>query len=278
MLRTASSAPVTARSFARELDPDCSSAYIGAMASAWPPGPCHPRLTDGAVHVWRADLQTVGSELGDLLGDEERERAEGILGERERGLWIRSRGVLRALLGRYTQSDPRALRFGANAHGKPALPADEAGSRSALRSPHSPAQPLFNLSHSGGLALYAFSSGGAVGVDIERAGRAIDEVALAARAFGAAEARRLEGLEQAIRRREFLRAWVRHEAALKCRGTGIGAAASDADASEPRDGDEIVGQGSTEPWIAELDVGPGAAGAVALERHPSELHCWEWQL
>ena len=65
---------------------------------------------------------------------------------------------------------------------------------------------------------------GPVGVDVEVPRRAIDEVALAARAFGPAEARRLEGLDPAVRAQEFLRAWVRHEAQLKCRGTGIGGA------------------------------------------------------
>ena len=80
----------------------------------------------------------------------------------------------------------------------------------------------FNLSHSGHLALYAFSKAGAVGVDVEVARRGLDVVAIAARAFGAAEARRLRGFAPAIRKEEFRRTWVRHESALKCWGTGIG--------------------------------------------------------
>ncbi|HYM67693.1 MAG TPA: 4'-phosphopantetheinyl transferase superfamily protein, partial [Patescibacteria group bacterium] len=120
----------------------------------------------------------------------------------------------------------------------------------------------FTLSHSGHLALYAFTTVGEVGVDVEVARRPIDEVALAARAFGPGEAQRLEPLDPAARRQEFRRAWARHEATLKCRGTGFGGGPA---AHGPA------------PWIAELDVGANAAAAVAAERAPEELRCWGWQ-
>jgi len=103
-----------------------------------------------------------------------------------------------------------------------------------------------------------------VGVDVELARHLVDAVALAARAFGPAEAERLERLDPDSREREFRRAWVRHEAGLKCLGTGIGAAP----AAE-------AGGGS--PWIAELEMGERAAAAVAVTEAPSELRCWEWQ-
>lgn len=78
------------------------------------------------------------------------------------------------------------------------------------------------MSHSGELALYAFSTAGAVGVDLETARRPIDEVAIAARLFREADAQRLQSLAPRARRREFLRLWTRYEAELKCRGLGIG--------------------------------------------------------
>ena len=121
----------------------------------------------------------------------------------------------------------------------------------------------FNLSHSGGLALYAFTSSAAVGLDVERAGRHLDVLAIASRAFGAAEARRLEELDDDARERAFLRAWVRHEAELKCLGVGIGGMRT-SDRERPR------------PWIAELELGPRAAGAVAVQAPDAVLRCWEW--
>ena len=217
----------------------------------WTPGPDRPRLTGDEVHVWRADLTAVACELAELLCDEERLRAERLLSDARRELWMRSRGLLRALLGRYLHSDPRSLRFATGAHGKPAL----SGSASLG----------FNLSHSGQVALFALSAACAVGVDIEVARRPIDELAMAARTFGGEEARRLKELDPVLRRREFLRAWTRHEAALKCRGVGIGA------------GDGGAGdRGAGELWIAELDVGPDSAAAVALERSPRQTRLFEW--
>jgi 4'-phosphopantetheinyl transferase len=218
----------------------------------WEPGPAQPRLTSAAVHVWRADLTTVDEELLELLSGDERERAARIVGERDRRLWRRSRGVLRALLAGYLQTDGGALRFGVGPHGKPTL-LDGSTGRGTLS---------FNLSHSQHLALYAFTQSGGVGIDVQlapRERRALGEVSLARRAFGAAEARRLEALEPGSRSRELLRLWTRHEATLKRHGTGL-----------------RLRPAESESWVAELDVGRRAAAAVSLERRPRELRCWDW--
>ena len=201
------------------------------------------------MHVWRAELTAVSDGVLELLSRQERERAERLLNAGSEQLWARSRGVLRELVGRYLQKDPATLSFAEGEHGKLELLGPGLS---------------FNLSHSGALAVYAFTPRGAVGVDVEVARRPIDEIALAARTFGAAEARRLGELDAARRSREFLRLWVRHEAELKCRGTGFaGADAADASAGEL--------------WISELEVGARAAAAVALKEVPREFRLWDWQ-
>jgi 4'-phosphopantetheinyl transferase len=215
--------------------------------------PPQPSLADAAVHVWRADLANVDDELAGLLSAAELTRAEGFPRARDGKLWGRGRGVLRALLGRYLQRDPRTLRFARGAHGKPELLDDRRRSATS-----------FNLSHSGDLAVYAFATIGPVGIDIETARRPIDAVALAERAFGQEAAERLARLDPDRRQREFLRAWVRHEAALKLAGRGIGAADAGA-----RSAPEAT-------WIAELDVAGCAAAAVALDAAPAQLCCREW--
>jgi 4'-phosphopantetheinyl transferase len=217
----------------------------------WAAGPLCPQLAEDAVHVWRADLTAVAEDLGNLLSTEERARAERMVDARNGELWRRSRGLLRELLGRYLQRDPSSLRFSVGEHGKPALDDDTYPTVD------------FNMSHSGQLALYAFSAAGAVGVDVESARRPTDEVAIAARVLGASEAARLQALDPPSRRREFLRAWTRHEAELKCLGTGIGGA------------DSVIE--GTRPWVADLQLGGGAAGAVAAARPARELRCWGWR-
>ena len=209
-------------------------------------------MGEGQVHVWRADLDGVNDDVLGSLCQEERARAERFPNKHDGRLWQRAHGVLRALLGRYLDRDPGTLRFTTGAQGKPELE----------QNPARGSQLSFNLSHSGTLALFAFAFGEAVGVDVEVARRPLEEVAIAERLFGPGEAKRLQGLEQGEREREFLRAWVRKEAELKCRGSGL--AADTADARE------------APVWIAELDVGPGAAAAVACERSPLALRYLEW--
>ena len=227
---------------------EAQSDACSTLDRGWQPAPSEPRLSAGALHVWRVDLDGVNDDLLQLLSPDERARAARFAHDRAGRRWGRAHGLLRALLGNYLQADPRALAFTADPHGKP-----------RLREPG----PSFNLSHSQSLALFAFSASDAIGVDVEVDRRPIDEVAIAARTLGTKQAKRLQSLEPTPRRREFLRLWARHEAELKCIGTGIGRTSS-----IPVD---------PTLWVAELDVGPHAAAAVALERSPGELRCWEMQ-
>lgn len=225
----------------------------------WAPGPLRPSLAAGEVHVWRLDLAETDDEVLDLLCAEERARAARLSRARDRLLWSRSRGVLRTLLGRYLNMDGHAVRLTAGEHGKPELSPPG-------HTPSTKARVSFNLSHSGEVALYAFAPGVAVGVDVELlARRPFEAIALAARVFGQREAQRLERLEPATRRQEFLRLWTRHEAELKCVGVGIGAAAHTHD-------------GRYQPWTAELELGPRAAAALAVAEQPRALRCWGLRL
>jgi phosphopantetheinyl transferase len=160
---------------------------VCAQLRSWSPGPplAHVSAGASAIDVWSIDLTAVAEGVENLLSADERSRAARILPEPNRTLWARSRGVLRALLGRYLACDPRELRFALGPHGKPAL--DREGEKiddgEDLR---------FNLSHSGGLALVAVTAGLEVGIDIERARPRYTA--------------------------EFLHDWVVQEAVFKCRG------------------------------------------------------------
>jgi 4'-phosphopantetheinyl transferase len=208
--------------------------------------------------VWRVDLGAVTDDLLELLSAGERARAERMARVHDRALRARSRGVLRAFLGRYLHTDPRTLRLIVDDRGKPALDPERT---TAGRHDYS-MRLSFNLSHSGEMAVYAFTRAGPVGIDIEVARRAIDTVAIAARAFGPAEAARLRELDPKTRDLEFLRAWVRHEAALKCVGVGLGGSTEE--------------QAEPAPWIAQLEMGERTAAAVAVSALPSEVRCWDW--
>jgi 4'-phosphopantetheinyl transferase len=220
-----------------------------------------PALADGALHVWRANLESLADEIAMCLCEEELARA-GFLRDTNRQIWMRARGVLRVLLGRYLERDPRSLRFDTSKHGKPFLlpPSGGASKGDRAKAEHGkPRELRFNLSHSGSVALIAISATSEVGVDVELARDRIDVVALAAHVFGPAEGRRLGALVPSLARREFLRRWVAHEADLKCNGVGLLAPPS---------------PGSRVAWRRILDIGqPEGIAAVATTTRPSEVRC-----
>ncbi|MEI8310555.1 MAG: hypothetical protein WCH98_07360, partial [Verrucomicrobiota bacterium] len=112
------------------------------IAFATPPA----RLVLGPVHVWRL----VTPELN-LLSDAERERSENILSEHARAAFIAGRSGLRRIASIYTKIPARDLVLETDAGGKPYF---------------ANAEVHFNLSHTGGTVVAAFS-GSAVGIDIE---------------------------------------------------------------------------------------------------------------
>lgn len=238
-----------------------------STANAWAPGPPRPRLAEGAVHVWRADLAAVSPEVGELLCEEELARAGRILNKSDGELWRRSRGLLRTLLARYLQRDPSTLQFVTGEHGKPALVhTAEVLSTAGPPAAADPNRLSFNISHSRHWALYAFSAAGPVGVDIELAHQPVDAVAIAARIFGPSQAQRLQALDPVSRQRELIRTWARHEAALKCLGVGIAGADTHTTHTSPGG-----------PWVVQLELGFDAGAAVASELQALELRCWDWQ-
>jgi 4'-phosphopantetheinyl transferase len=202
--------------------------------------------------VWLADL--AARQAGGALSAQERERATRFVREQDGRRWIAARTALRTLLAAYADADPHALRFAEGPHGKPALAEGHDGAARGLR---------FNLSHSGDTALIAVAWEREVGIDVELPRRPMDHAAIARRVLAADDATRIAAIEDPDEReRAFLQAWVRWEAVLKCRGTGIGGA--ETPPAWPR------------PWVVDLDVAPPAAAALAVERGPAVVRAWRW--
>jgi 4'-phosphopantetheinyl transferase len=217
--------------------------------------------------VWRADLDAVPRELATLLSADELARARRMLDKRKAQRWGLARAVLRELLGRYLQVNPRVLRFAIGSSGKPALvgvPSAATSRGSYYLGLPSGARRCFSLSHSGRLALYALAATSSVGVDVELARRSLDHVAIATRAFGSERAHELQQLDPVDREQRFLLSWARRESTLKC-GRPIG-------------DDPEAEQWSSEPWLTDLAVGPRAAAALTVSVPPSAVRCWGWTL
>lgn len=213
------------------------------------------------LHVWRASLDQpaeIVAVLETLLAPSERARMERIRVDRVRVRHTVGRGLLRTLLGRYAGVPPQDLELAYGEYGKPFL----AGSG-----------PWFNLSHSDGVALFAFSSSAEVGVDVELAERPVEPMRLAERFFSAGEVSTLRALPEALRPRAFLTCWTRKEAFIKARGDGLSLALDSFDVTLGPDEPAALTRtawsaGEPAEWeLADLsDSGGETVAAVAIRR------------
>jgi 4'-phosphopantetheinyl transferase len=161
------------------------------------------------VHVWRTSLEqppAVVARLHDLLASDERARAARFRFERDRSRYVVGRARLRQLLGAYLRRAPADITFAYGAFDKPFLAGREL---------------WFNLSHSGAVALYAFSRAGELGIDVELDGPDFARERIAERFFAPGEVAALRALPAELQPRAFLHCWTRKEAFIKARGDGL---------------------------------------------------------
>src|SRR5438094_222037 len=120
------------------------------------PPPSNFELTDRTVHVWALCTRApdaVVEKFQLFLMPDETARAARFRFEHLQRSFILTRGALRVLLGRYLNTAPRDLQFSYGSNGKPTL---------------APSACLqFNASHSGDLALFAFTTDCEIGIDVE---------------------------------------------------------------------------------------------------------------
>jgi len=159
----------------------------------------------GEVHVFIGDLDTASAD-GCVLSDDERERAARFRFDRDRRRFVAGRAALRSLIASYLDVAAAEIAFDYGPQGKPFL------SGSALS---------FNVSHSGGCAVYAFCSCFEIGVDVELLDHARYDEGVAERFFSPQEIATLHALTQTVRPSAFLRCWTRKEAFVKARGAGL---------------------------------------------------------
>lgn len=239
----------------------------------WERAPAQVRAVGDEVHVWRASCRLTATEiltLRRLLSDDELERAKRFHFARDRDHYTAARAALRVILGRYLNLPPAGLRFKYNSFGKPTLDGGAGGLR-------------FNLSHSGGLALYAVALGREVGVDVEHLKDEMDG-GVAERFFSPSEVAALRSLAPEAQKRAFFDCWTRKEAYIKARGEGLSLPLDSFDVSVAPDEPAALlrtrdDAGEASRWtLHELSPGPGYAAALAVEGGDWRLRCWRWEM
>jgi 4'-phosphopantetheinyl transferase len=227
-------------------------------------------LPEDYIHVWRAALSvgnTTLQQLVEYLSPQELARSDRFLFESDRLHFIVARGILRELLGEYLKQPPHSIRIEAGAYGKPVVHGETGAS--SLR---------FNLSHSHGLALYAFARGREVGIDVEKIRPEIALQGIESRYFSAQEGRELQKLPDNLRAEGFFLCWTRKEAYLKARGQGLQVPLDSFDVSLTPNEPPNLNSADRKRWtIRSCYPHPGFVGALVSEGHQNRTKCWEWQ-
>ena len=240
----------------------------------WGSPPTDLALHTEEVHVWRIELDTLQSAVGEfhgLLSSDERERARAFHKAKDRNRYVIVRGTMRTILARYVATAPENLEFAYNGYGKPSLTG------------HPARPPLqFNLSHSHELAIVAAAWGVKVGIDIEHWRENLASQEIAERFFSPLERAALRSLPREQQHAAFYRCWTRKEAYLKARGEGLSLPLHQFTVSLGPGEPAALLHTTSDPqealeWsLVDLKVGPWYSAALAVEGRLPTISYWRW--
>ena len=199
-------------------------------------------IPDHEVHIWILSLDDSQSteSLRESLSPDELNRASRFRFDKHRNQYVLTRGTLRSLLAGYLGIPAEEISFQYSKYDKPCL---------------AQAQDFdFNVSHTEGMAIFGFTRGHRIGVDIEhlRSDFRADEIA--ERFFSLAEREALRKIPDAQRHEPFFRIWTRKEAYIKALGEGL---------SHP---------------LHQFDVSLDSTVAALLATRPDPSEAQRWQL
>ncbi|HSR50192.1 MAG TPA: 4'-phosphopantetheinyl transferase superfamily protein [Acidobacteriota bacterium] len=223
-------------------------------------------LDAARIDVWPLRLEAPAAVIecfAAVLDAQERARRDRFAFQRLRDSFALSRGALRALLGRYLDIAAEDVAFRTGSKGKPCLRGD-----TNLR---------FNLSHSGGLGLFAFAREVEIGADLEVFRPLADLGDIARRYFCREEFEELMKLDARQREDAFFLCWTRKEAYLKAVGNGLAAPLDSFRVTlEPGQEARMLhvedDSEAARRWtLHDLSVAPGFAAALAYKAAPREI-------
>lgn len=168
-----------------------------------------PLLPLGELHLWKVSTRptpSVYEEYKSLLTETELIKVQFFEFQQARDTYVISQAVLRYLLSGYLGIAPSQVKLGRKTKGKP-YSIDDPGL-------------FFNMSHSGELAVIAFSRDSEVGIDIEQIRPLPDLDEMISRNFSAGEIKFIQSRPEEKNNR-FFRFWTVKESYLKAIGEGM---------------------------------------------------------
>jgi 4'-phosphopantetheinyl transferase len=242
------------------------------MKCLWPQPPAETDLPLGEVHLWSALLDPPEDRLRQfaaVLSTDEQHRAERFRTGTLRYHYIAGRGALRSLLGDYLGADPAAISLSYLAHGKP-----------RLDPPWNSAGLEFNVSHSHGLAIYAFTRQTEIGVDVESIRPMPNAAALMERFFSPQEVDQWRQVPEEGQLRTFFLGWTRKEAWLKALGSGLSFPLDEFCVSLDDPARVLSIRGDTVEaarwWLASCEPCEGYVASVAMRSPAATVRTWRF--
>jgi 4'-phosphopantetheinyl transferase len=232
------------------------------------------KLSREVIHIWIASLEQSNCKvqnLSKLLSEDEQDRSMKFCFEKDRKHFIVGRGLLRTFLGRYLDKEPTQLKFYYSQYGKPALDGTVEGN--VLN---------FNLSHSHGLALYAFALDHQIGIDIELIRFIPDVEQIVERFFSTNERSLFRTLSPEQKQIAFFKGWTSKEAYLKATGNGLAYPLDQIEVSlNPKDPPGLLkivdnADASTQWSLYALQPAPNYIATLAVEGQGWHLKGWQW--
>jgi 4'-phosphopantetheinyl transferase len=240
------------------------------------PFPTDVELVPGEIHICLTKLdlpETLVGEYESLLCPQEKMRAAGFHFKRDRDRFVAGRGLLKTFLSKYLHVASGEINIGYRTNGKP-----------FLYSAGNSADVHFNLSHSEDSALYAFTCGDEIGVDLEKIQAFPEMPSIVERFFSKRERALINALPKNDQISAFFAFWTRKEALSKLTGNGLRQAVEKLDVTLPAPKSSscpTAADTSKIPsrcFIRNLQTWPGFAAAIAAFREIGRVWCWRWQV
>ena len=174
------------------------------------------KLPLNEAHLWYvlSDNRTLESRHDmflDMCDEDEKKRFERYHFDKDKWLYLLTRGLIRTTLSKYLGGPPKRWRFQQNEYGKPylAMPQEPVGSI------------CFNLTNTRGLVAVLIARNVEVGIDAEYSSREVDVLGLSTRFFSPIEQKELKQHPVSNQQRRFLDYWTLKESFIKAKGMGL---------------------------------------------------------
>lgn len=228
------------------------------------------------IHIWYGFLDQSESEYLSFiqtLSIDERMRAGRFHFQEDRKRFIARHGMLRMLLGCYLGVKASEIQFYHGKNGKPAI--TETFGKGTIQ---------FNLSHSNGVALFAFARNHEIGVDIEHIRDTPEIEQIMEQFFSIKENEVMRSLPGSQKREAFFNGWTCKEAFVKALGDGLSLPLDKFDVSlVPGESAELLRiEGDSieaSQWsIQNFKPAPDYVGALAVKSSLFEIKHLQWEM